>query len=490
MDRIKKLWSVMEKSERRAFKAFLEVSKSGHGADKQLALLKMIQDHPDIDQHAAALKLYKNKGSKAFIMMKGRLYERMVEFAGMIAKPAPVESDEVAPYMAGLLECRRHMVLATVLGNRNLADLMMEHLLKALELARNCQNPEMELDILVRIRANYKYSPTGFDVLTEQIQEALEKTSRDAHALGIYQGFFIRHSQQESEPEAILEYLDQHVPELELRLQQRYSARADFYTQLLQSIRQKTKRNFPAAREALLKMLALQDAYPGIRSNVRRAESYFQLGILELRDLHFDLAKDYFERARPFLNPKSPPYFAATTMLATALLHLGDLDRAESECAAMDEVRDSATFVAHFSLVGVHTYTKACIAFQKGKYREALRLVHSIDDLTADKAGWGTGLRIFEVMIYVEMEEMEVAESKLEPLRKHTERHPCSEREILIYKLLRGQGKHFFSFDPFPEEVALLDALAEKGSWDPIGKEVVRVDRWYIHKQYSLGLEG
>ena len=85
----------------------------------------------------------------------------------------------------------------------------------------------------------------------------------------------------------------------------------------------------------------------------------------------------------------------------------------------------------------------------------------------------------FEVVILVEQGDVDEAELRVGSLRKHLERHGGTERERTIYRLLRQQSRHFFSFEGFEEEEGWLAELSGAGKWDPAGKEVIRFDTWY-----------
>lgn len=486
MDRIKTLWTALDRAERRAFRAYMEAIVQGLGGDKHLALLDLVESKPALEQPEASEILYGNPRSKGFIMMKGRLYDRLVEFLGMVGKSMSDGRHQESPYARDMIACRRHMLVASVMADRGMGQLMMEHLKKALQLARNCQNPELEVDILLRMRGNFQLAGRDFDDLSRQIQAALEQTSRVAHALGVHHNFFHRHTLQESGSEEMIAYLDQHVPELELRLQQQYSARADYYFQILQVNRYKLKNELQAARVAVQNAIDLLEVHPGIRNRARSSDPYFQLGIIALREFQFKEAVDALTEARSYLNPRSQSYFAASTLLGIALVHAEMLEEAQEECDGLEALRNYPGFPQGHPMLGLHSYLKACIAFLGQDFKRAIQVVRSIDDLTADKAGWGTGLRIFELLILIEMEELDLAEGRLEPLRKHMERYPGTHRERVIYKLLRGQGHNFFSFGDFAGEAKLLASIDQEEPWDPAGKEVIRVDHWYLARKKRL----
>ena len=78
MERIKGLYDNYSRAEKKYFKAYL-TAFSGSGSNKGLDFIRLIEKKPNISQEEASLNLYGEAGSKAFIMMKSRLYEKMLE---------------------------------------------------------------------------------------------------------------------------------------------------------------------------------------------------------------------------------------------------------------------------------------------------------------------------------------------------------------------------------------------------------------------------
>ena len=97
-------------------------------------------------------------------------------------------------------------------------------------------------------------------------------------------------------------------------------------------------------------------------------------------------------------------------------------------------------------------------------------------------------MRLFEVLVLVELGEMEEADLKVDALRKHLERHEASPREMVLLRLLRAQARQFFSFAPLDEEEALLQQLKTELPWDPVGHEVIRIDEWYATRQRKTAI--
>ena len=78
MDRIRQLYHIFSKTEIRYLKQYLDAFHA-KGANKSLELIEVLEKNPDITNREMAEKLYGNPKSKAFSMLKSRLYERMLE---------------------------------------------------------------------------------------------------------------------------------------------------------------------------------------------------------------------------------------------------------------------------------------------------------------------------------------------------------------------------------------------------------------------------
>ncbi len=483
MDRIKSLYGRLGRAEKKALRNYLGLFGNKKGEDKPLALLKMLDKNPNLDQEEAAEKLYGNVRSKAFGMMKKRLYERMVEFLPLSLNPAHDRYDKSMPYFHDLIAFRKNMLIATTLQEMRLGPLATEHFEKALQLARSCHNAELEADVLVRLRGTLQLHQLPVDDISEQLHHALEATERDAHVLGVHHEFLQLNNLKTSGTLEMIEFLDRHVPELDLRLQQFYSARADYYLQILNIHYARLRWRYEEGKAAALKARQLIADHQGLRSRQRLAEPPYQLAIHELKFQHFDAAYQAFSEARPFLKPHSQSFFLLSTMMLYPLVYQRRYEEARQEGNRIADMVREGNFAGHERVLELADYLLACVAYFQGNLKAARRRLSVLDELHQDKSGWATGIRIFEVVLLVELGEMEMAEQRVESLRKHMKRHPGNEREELLVKLLRGQARIFFSFEGAAGENEILEQLESTVPWDPVGHEVVRVDEWFRKKR-------
>ena len=183
MERIKSIYQSMGKPARRSLKRYLEAFGTPGKDDRQLECIRILDKQPDIASEELARQMYGNVRSKAYLMMKARLYERITEFLSLSLNPERDRHDKELPYFRDLIAYRRHMLNATVLHDLRHHTLAAEHYQEALGLSRICHNAELEADVLVRLRGNGSLSDLTFAQLPEQLKSALEATERAARAI-------------------------------------------------------------------------------------------------------------------------------------------------------------------------------------------------------------------------------------------------------------------------------------------------------------------
>ncbi|HHG84815.1 MAG TPA: hypothetical protein ENJ82_08690, partial [Bacteroidetes bacterium] len=197
MDRIKALYKSFEKSERKALKNYL-IAFHSKGENKPLELLRLIEKKPTISADILATKLYDNPRSKAFIMMKSRLYEKMTEFLSLSVNPGASKYNKEIPYFHDLIEYRKTMLTATILQEKNLKEQAKEYMEKAILLANKCNNPDLEIDVLLRVRASNFHIGKSFEEITLDIYNAIQRQERDINAVGIFNKFLALHNLRSS----------------------------------------------------------------------------------------------------------------------------------------------------------------------------------------------------------------------------------------------------------------------------------------------------
>ena len=479
MDRVKLLYNHLKNSEKKALKTYLTAYHT-KGQNKSLDLLKLIEKQPDISQEIASKALYDDAKSKAFIMMKARLYEKMTELLPMSVNPEANRRDREHPYYTDLANFRKYMLIATVLMEKRLNILALEFFEKARKLAANCNAPELEVDALVRIRGLDGREIDRFEDISKEIQRSLIQQELDINAMGLVRKWHSLHANRPAGDEQKIAFLEAHIPELEDKIRQTYSPRADYFMQMLKISYYFLTHNYEACKGVVHHSIDILQKNEGMRSPARMSDPWYQLGKLELLFSNWEEAITAFEKARSFHAEDSWAYLNTSIWLLYAHIYRREIDQADSLIAKIEPELESRVFQRSPVINGIFGYLRSCVYFLKGEFHASWMALQEIQELSFDKEGWITGTKLFEIMILIEKNEPEIAGQKLENLRKHLSRHNTDPRMKTIYKLLSAQERQSFCFDEIQGEADLILSLREQDKWDPAGHEVIRFDDWYM----------
>lgn len=476
------LYTSLTPSERKAVRTYLEAFHQ-KGQNKNTELLKLIDQDPNISHEEASVKLYGDPRTKAFIMMKHRLMERLVEFMTLSVNPDYPKRDRETPSHQDLIEYRRCMLFASSLQERQLYHLAFDYLEKARSLAERCNAPELEVDVLIRLRGLDRSGMDRFEELSIKIQKALKQQECDINATGLMRKFLTLNGGSFGAEEERIAFLETHVPSLEDAIRQVYSVRADYFLQMLKVHLSYLNRSFEQGRTYAKAALQLLMDNDGIRSPVRMSDSWFQLGRMELQQEQYAEALASLDRARSFQPENSRGYLTTTLLMVYCQLYLRDLKSAGALMDGLQHGRIAKLLEQNPTSKGLLAFLRACLCFFRGEMKEAWLLVQECQDLNLDKDTWITGNRLFEIMILVERQEPDLASQKLESLRKHMSRYQPPARMRAIFKLLQAQDRTSFRFIAVPDEERQIENLRNGLSWDALGQEVVRFEDWYMAKR-------
>jgi tetratricopeptide (TPR) repeat protein len=480
MDRVKVLYSNLSNSEKKALRHYLD-SFNLKGENKSMDLLRLIDESPDITHEAASEKLYADPRSKAFIMMKSRLYEKMTEFLPLTINPDANRREKESPYYPiDLIEFRKCMLTATLLVERRMGALALEYFERARKLAASSNCPELEVDVLFRLRGLDGRDMNRFEDLSIQLKRSLTQQECDINATGLYRKWYVLHSMRVAGDDDKLAFLEAHIPDLEESIRQTYSPRADYFLQMLKVNYCYITREYEEGKRVCHKAIAILKENAGIRNAVRMSDPWFQLGKLELHFRHYAAATEALEKARSYHPSDSMAYLSTSTIMLYALVYSQAIAEASTLIDTIAPYLENRLRQNAPTLPGIFTYLRCCVLYLQGQTHQAWVLIQEIQELNFDKEGWITGIRLFEVMLLIEKRDRDFASLKLESLRKHMARYASDERMRIFYRLLAAQERQDFRFNEVQDEKVALAKLQDEYEWDPVGHEVIRFDEWYL----------
>ncbi|MCB0845242.1 MAG: hypothetical protein KDE26_18460, partial [Bacteroidetes bacterium] len=227
MDRIKKIFQSFSKTEVRYLKNYLTAFHN-RGKNKALEMIEILDENPEVDNKEMAIKLYGDASSKAFIMLKGRVLEKMLETMSLSINfhNNPTFKDDPSAFEA--IKIQKNLIYAFLLRRRGLDEPAREILEKCAKVSEELSLPEYRLLALINLR---NFSDSQKDVVwsyKQEIETALKQFETDIIGSGIWDEFRIL-SDSTSRDHVKETFLEEKTLELEKRLEVAYSARSHYY---------------------------------------------------------------------------------------------------------------------------------------------------------------------------------------------------------------------------------------------------------------------
>jgi tetratricopeptide (TPR) repeat protein len=451
------------------------------GENKGLRLIELIEKKPDISQEEASQILYGKPKTKAMIMLRSRLLDRMLDLLSLSINLQGNPSYKEDPPLLELVQIYKLYSQALLLRRRGLDDLASELLQRIEKQAELLGLPEAQLMAALQLR-NLSSSRQEVGLRFKgEIEKALQEYGQDITGAGYFDEFRVIHADRTSSTPEKIEFLEKASQELEALLAEGYSLRAHYYyLNLLFSLHQ-LRHKHEASRNVLQELVDLVGSHPGLNSPYRQAVPYLRLARLELILHNFDAAYDAARHARSIINPQRNNFLSATTYLLFACIYTR---RLEEVLKTVRELPELTGRKKPLRIESILHYLESCAWFMLEDYEQALDALFAADKLLADKGGWNLGMRIYEILILIEMEKYDLVSSRIETLRKHLSRYEGKPRELYIHRYLYLLDRNAYDFSAENEEMKeILLKLADEVTWEPVSHEVIRFDCWVNSKR-------
>ncbi len=476
VEKIRQIYFSMSKGEKRYLRNFLSAFHVKR-ENTALKLIALLERHPEMTQAEAASRLYGDPKSKAFLMMKGRLLERMLEVLALsinLENNPGIRQDQ-AGYVA--IDIQKQLVYSVLLRRRGLYDLSREIYLKCLRQSRDCGFPEHQLHALVGLR-NLATTQSVAEVegYGEQILEAFQTYKTDLDTSHIFDTFQAHLQDSGGSGNAALAYLDEHLEEMEEAIEDHYSPRAHYYHLSLLITKYQNSRQYEAASEALQELVDLLESHRGIASKNRLGTTYLRLSALHLQAFRFEEGYRAARQAAATFPAQKTNFMYASTYLLFACLYRHQVGEARKVINGLESFRKRGRGNTYLDYL---TYLDSCIEYLAGDHRHAYDLLGDVQTLFADKSGWNIHLRLYEIMILIDRDLPDLASPKIEALRKHMAKYEPDLRQEAIFRFLLLLERQSFQFSPLSQEMSdILSRLTRELQWDPVSPEVIRFDIW------------
>lgn len=478
MDRIRQLYFSFSKAEARYLKKYLHAFPS-KGRNRALELIQKLEEEPDISNHDMSNLMYGDPRSKAFSMLKSRLYERMLEVLTLSINFQNNPKIKEDPEAFQILQVQKTILHANFLKRRGLVDLSNDLFEKAAKLSEESGSQVERLIALISLQNSVKSLEDFREQLNPQIVDAREKLWSDILAIQIYDEFRLIRGSRSSVVEEELAFLEKSIQELEERLKHYPSLRATYYSYSLKFDQAYYMQNYESCRQVLEDVDELFRKNPGLGAKNRLAVPYIKLAIVEINTGKYFQGYKAASEAIKLINPRRHNYRVGIIYKCFACIYLDKLEEGLEDLLKLEAYKQHKKGLEY----GIVIYLRSCILFLQGQPKSAYHTLLEASELMQDKEGWNVGIRIFELMLLIELDLLDLIQNKLESLRKHLAKYEVENRMVIIYRVLHNLERNHFDFKLAQKESKEeLGKLFENEPWIPINHEVIRFDEWFLGK--------
>ena len=473
MEKIKAVYTTFSKQEVRYLKFLLE-HFHGKKENKFLQLLSLIEKNAAISQEQASTILYGDPHSKAFIMLKKRLYERMKDTV-----IASVQEEDLSAKNREYLRTitmYKDLISAIVFQKRALYQPTYQLLKEVIEQSVEEGAHHIAL-ITSSMMVNLVKDTKEFQEIETIFEEAYKKlrvTAKGRFGLAKI-NLIIGKTINE---EAIREEISETIEDIENALEQSYSPSAHYNCLVLKAYAYELATDFAMLLKVSTEMEELFIKYPLLKSPIRRGypiqlKAYAHLGLYDFSRAVAVVEDAHIQYAVPNKN-----YLMALHISVSAHIYQGDFEKAISIIEKNREL-----LIKHPNIYERIMYRSIIAHYLSGQVKKALQITQlPLDVLRTDKEGFNPTLRLTEIMLCLELEEEDLASTKLESGRKHFAKYKSTPREAIMYKILAAYEKKSFQWAvSFPAIEEMVKSLQEL-SWNPIANELFPYDDWIAWK--------
>lgn len=244
-------------------------------------------------------------------------------------------------------------------------------------------------------------------------------------------------------------------------------------------------RDFEKLYEISTQFLHLIEKEQSIRSKARLTNAYLQLYGSAMYLGLFEEALQSAERALEFTNKGGPNEISVLEYIFMAKIQLkAPLNLNETLISGTNHPRLKYSKY----IESKWSFYKAIYLYKTRNFDKCIQELQKESELLKDKSGWLFGLKLLEILCYIELEEFDMIDYRIESLRKLLQRqkHKNIVRIKSIFNVLNTLVKTGYSFkNTYKKEAEIFQLLSESKDeyfWDPLGYELIRFDEWFRSK--------
>ncbi len=444
---------------------------------------------------ASELRLFEKKFSpQAFSMLVSRLYDKILD---SLTFDINVKRQDVYSNLGlNKMIVRKRILYTQALLNKNQ---ILESLVQYQKIIQTAKEYELYDELLLAMyELQNLYAALSksaeFDKLNAEIAYYEEVRSQVKKAYHL----FNRHGIEKTmSPES-----NQTISDLELvipQIRSHYLLSKSplvgwFYYKLLIEFYQFTHQ-YAEGYNACINLLKIQQESPSIRSEGYLAITYKLLAQFSMMLFRFDDALVNILKAQNLEKKSTHNDNLNKEIEFYANFYTGNF--AESRYI-VQKITESANKEEYTFNLSKYAYFDACCDLAEGNYSELNVKLNETKEIEKDREGWNISVRLLAILGHLEAKHFDLAESKIESLRKHIERllkdKEVRQRYITIVKILRDLVNNSFDIEKiWLTRSAYFEILYadkdEEYRWNIFSPELIRFEVWFEAKAKGLNYQ-
>lgn len=474
MERIHSIIKTFSKSEMKYLKHLLTVFH-GKGENKLLELVQLIEKNPQISQNEAALKLYQDIKSKAFVMTKGRLIERLYDLVLLttdLPNSSLVEEDPHASHLANL---HKKLSLVIALRKRGLTQIAQNLIEETLKDEMLNYYTSLKISYLETLRSMISNDIDEFHRINRELAILIEILRVEQFALGVLYEIRILIRLKHFNMVSIIDFMKNKVKIIEKDLSTVYSVRLNLAFLQLQEQLFEAEGKISESKRVLQEWIGLLKNNPLVADNNRKSLAYIKLALAELNEKNYTKAIEVSKEIAPSIKHRLNNFVVIKSVEIYSSFYIGEWE--------MIDVFDLSLLKIDNLNIYYILYIKICLMYLRKEYKKIQ--IDNLVPLLENKQMHNPRLRLLEILIYIETQRIDIAIAKLEALRKHLSKYETLPRVQATYKILHQLELQSFNFQTEnPQINKMLEELEENTPWSPFSLEAIRFDTW-VRAQYN-----
>lgn len=448
-----------------------------------------------IHNNQAELKLFEKKFSKpAFSMLVLRLYDKVLDtltFDLNIKRPEAY-NDLAATRMV----VRKRILYTQALGMKNqileAISLYQKNIIvaKEYEFYDELLTSMYELQNLYAVLSRH----SEYESLDRDIQHYEEVRQQVKKAFSSYNRYTLERGLN-PENESLVYNLELLLPKLKTYYLLSKSSQAGWFYYRLLIEYNLAKENYGDGYNACTTILKLQQENPAVKSDNYMAIAYKLQSRFSLFLHNFDDALVSILKAQNFDKKSKRNVELNTETEFLANFYKGSYSDAKY---IINELIDRINPEENSFSYSKYSYFSACAFFIEGCFSDVYKKLAETKEIEKDKEGWNIAVRILGIMNQIENEDFDLADSRIESMRKHIERtmkeKDIRPRFVIILRILRDLMNSSFDFKQIWETRQnyfrlLADDQDETHRWKILSPELIRFDVWFEAKAKDMAYQ-